>query len=76
LDNLEGEMATATGRMRVSPTSARFRLLSGRPVCPDCGGPLFVDDWKTVRTDLGPDYDPDLDDPDDGDEEVSRLAAA
>lgn len=69
IDDLTGEMETATGRMRVSPASAPFRLMSGRPICPACGGPLFVDDWTTVRPQVEPEYE----DPDEA--EVSHLAA-
>jgi competence CoiA-like predicted nuclease len=66
-------METATGRMSVLPTNSEIRLLSGRPVCPECGGPLFVDDWSRVRPHVEHEqheqHDPD-------DEDASDLAAA
>ena len=72
LDDLAGEMNTATGRMGVASAPGRFRLNSGRPVCPECGGPLFVDDWSTIR----PYVDPRPDDGDREAEEEHDLAAA
>ncbi len=72
LDDLPGEMNTGNGRMSVASAPGRFRLLSGRPVCPDCGGPLFVDDWSTIR----PHPEPDRDDSDEDQDEVDDLAAA
>jgi hypothetical protein len=72
LDDLAGEMSTGSGRMQVTSAPGRFRLLSGRPVCPECGGPLFVDDWHTIR----PRTEPDFNGPDDADDEASDLAAA
>ncbi len=72
LDDLAGEMNTGSGRMSVASAPGRFRLLSGRPVCPDCGGPLFVDDWSMIR----PHTESDHDDADGDEEAVADLAAA
>jgi hypothetical protein len=60
LDDLPGTMETAYGRMSVHPTASALQLRSGRPVCPECNGPLFVDDWTVVRPRVeyeGPDTD-------------------
>ncbi len=72
LDDLAGEMKTGSGLMTVASAPGRFRMLSGRPVCPECGGPLFVDDWHTIRPQTGPTYD----DREDTDDESRGFAAA
>jgi hypothetical protein len=72
LDDLAGEMNTGSGLMTVASAPGRFRMLNGRPVCPECGGPLFVDDWSTKR----PHTEPTHDDFDSEVDEARDLAAA
>jgi hypothetical protein len=76
MDDLPGEMNPATGLMSITP-GASVRTLTGRPICPECGGPLFVDDWTRVRPYLEPDYqDPEDDEVGEADEDAGALAAA
>jgi hypothetical protein len=76
LDDLPGEMNPATGMMSITP-GISLHTLTGRPICPQCGGPLFVDDWTRVRPYVEPDYQEPVDD-EAGDPDVSpgALAAA
>jgi len=47
-------MEVGTGKMQLAAAPGRFQLLNNRPVCENCGGPLFVEDWKTIHTDPQP----------------------
>jgi hypothetical protein len=53
--HLDAVMVVATGKMQIAESPGRFRLLNGRPVCENCGGPLFVENWHAVRRDPAPD---------------------
>jgi hypothetical protein len=37
-----------SGRI-VLRTGDQWRVLGGRPVCAECGGPLFIEDWRPAR---------------------------
>ena len=47
--NAAGQMETAAGRLHLVNAPSVLRVAGGRPVCPRCGGPMFVDDWKVIR---------------------------
>ena len=49
LENVEGEREPISGRVLLAQNTDSFRLLGGRPVCAQCGGPLFIENWRTVR---------------------------
>jgi hypothetical protein len=48
VDNIEGQRERTSGRMLLVEQPS-FRLLGGRPVCAECGGPLFIEDWRPAR---------------------------
>lgn len=50
VDGVEGERDLASGRVLLAQPSSLFRLLGGRPVCVECGGPLFIENWRRART--------------------------
>lgn len=47
--DVEGRMVGAGGRLVINPASDHFRILAGRPVCLDCGGPLVIENWRSQR---------------------------
>lgn len=47
--DVAGRMETAAGRLQLVGAPGALRVVGGRPVCPRCGGPMFVDDWKVIR---------------------------
>jgi hypothetical protein len=42
-------MEAGTGKMHLTDESGRFQLVKSRPVCENCGGPLFVEDYRVER---------------------------
>ena len=70
--DVPGQMDTAAGRLHLVNSTAPFRVSSGRPVCPRCGGPLFVDDWKVIRRMVLPE----IAEPDDGPDSGEARTAA
>jgi hypothetical protein len=49
IEGVDGQREMASGHVLLTNTNPRFRLLGGRPVCVECGGPLFIEDWHAVR---------------------------
>ena len=49
VENVEGEREPTSGRVLLAEDTDRFRLLGGRPICVQCGGALFIEDWRPAR---------------------------
>lgn len=47
--DVAGRMETTVGRLQIVSAPSPLRVSAGRPVCPRCGGPLFVENWKVIR---------------------------
>ena len=47
--DVEGARDRTTGHVLLGQNTNQFRLLGGRPVCVECGGPLFIEDWRPAR---------------------------
>lgn len=50
--DVDARMETAAGRIHLMGSQKPLPASGRRPVCPRCGGPMFVDDWKVIRRGL------------------------
>ncbi|MSQ23952.1 MAG: hypothetical protein EXR58_05315 [Chloroflexi bacterium] len=49
VDGVDGEREVTSGHVLLADAPDSYRLLGGRPVCIQCGGPLFIADWRQAR---------------------------
>jgi len=49
VEKVEGQRDAASGRFLLADSGGRFRLIGSRPVCAECGGPLFIEGWRPTR---------------------------
>jgi hypothetical protein len=74
VDDVAGEIQVGTGQLQIVAGDG-FRLYGRRPVCAHCGGPLFLDNWRSADRAAGfriqkpdaADDTGDVSDPEDGD---------